>query len=149
MKHAGARPGHWIAAFAIVVAAFVLLLGAGKAAPTPKMFAEKLTYAQASERAAREGKPVFAVFSAAWCGPCQAYKRVALSDARVEQFVKEKMVATFIDVDKHRDVAKKFNISSIPATQVIRNDKRVQGAIGAIDADRLLALLEEAVSKPN
>lgn len=131
----------------VVVTLGALVLGAARKPITPRIFEEGLTYEQATERATREKKPVFAVFSATWCGPCQVYKKGALSDPRVEAFVKEKMIPAYIDVDEQRAAAEKFSVSSIPATAVIKNGERVQGSIGLLSADELLKFLDEAARK--
>lgn len=133
---------------AVVVAAAVALVltlgatGSSKSGELPKLFAEKLTYAQAGEKAKKEGKPVFAVFSARWCGPCQSYKREALADERVREFVEGRMIPAYIDIDQDRATAEKFGVSSIPATSVIQGGTVAKSAIGNMSTDLLLEFLK-------
>lgn len=134
--------------FVVVCAAVVgYFFADGRGAPTPGMFEDHLTYEQAAERSAKVGKPIFAVFSATWCGPCQAYKKGALADPRVEEIVRARMIPACIDVDQQRAAAERFQVSSIPATAIIKNGERVQGAIGLLNTDELLTFLEDAAAK--
>lgn len=119
------------------------LFGAGKA-PTPALFSDQFTFEQAAERGVKEGKPVFAVFTASWCGPCQSYKRGALADPAVEKLVRASFIPVLVDVDQQRDVASKFQVSSIPQTAVIRGDQRIRGAIGQLDKDELSKFVRES-----
>lgn len=141
-----ASPFRSLPFFALLLGLLVLAwaaLGVGKAA-TPKMFDEALTFEQASERSLKEGKPIFAVFSATWCGPCQAFKRGALSDPKAEQFVKENFIPAYVDIDVQKAAARMFKVSSIPAMAVIRGAERIRGAIGLMNSDELMTFLEEA-----
>lgn len=136
--------------FAVLLGLLLLAWAAvagGNASATPKIFAEGLTYEQASDRSTKEGKPIFAVFSAAWCGPCRAYKKGALSDPRVEKVIRDNYVPAYIDIDEQRAAARQFQVSSIPVTAVIKDGKRVQGAIGLLEADELLRFLDEVAGK--
>lgn len=57
-------------------------------------------------------KPAIVDFTATWCGPCQRIAPV------LEELAKEyegKIVIYKVDIDKNRDLAKEFNVSSIPA----------------------------------
>lgn len=131
----------------LLLISWAVFTGAGKKDALPLMFAEKLTYEQASERSRDENKPIFAVFSATWCGPCQSYKKGALSDTRVEKIVREGYIPAYIDVDEQRSAARKFQVSGIPVTMVIKGGEREHGAIGRLSADELLKFLDEAGKK--
>lgn len=57
-------------------------------------------------------KPAIVDFTATWCGPCQRIAPV------LEELAKEyegKIVIYKVDIDKNRNLAKEFNVSSIPA----------------------------------
>lgn len=57
-------------------------------------------------------KPAIVDFTATWCGPCQRIAPV------LEELAKEyegRIVIYKVDIDKNRDLAKEFNVSSIPA----------------------------------
>lgn len=58
-------------------------------------------------------------FSAAWCGPCKMFKPV------VQQVSSELEVGiVYVDVDQQRDIAMKYNVTSVP-TVVVENDGNV------------------------
>lgn len=58
-------------------------------------------------------------FSAAWCGPCKMFKPV------VQQVSSELEVGiVYVDVDQQRDMAMKYNVTSVP-TVVVENDGNV------------------------
>jgi thioredoxin-like negative regulator of GroEL len=92
----------------------------------------------------KEGKPVFAVFSATWCAPCQSFKRGALSDLRVEKAVKEGFIPAYVDIDEQKAAARMFKVSGVPAMAVIKGGERVRGAIGLMETEALLKFLDEA-----
>jgi len=110
-------------------------------APTPSVFGESLTFDQAVARASAEGKYVFAVASASWCGPCQTYKRGALSDQRLASWVKSSAVPVLIDVDQSPDAARALNVRSIPLTVILQGDEQMVRHEGNIDADDLMVML--------
>lgn len=61
-------------------------------------------------------KPAIVDFTATWCGPCQRIAPI------LESLAKEydgKIVIYKVDVDKERELAKAFNVSSIPAVMFI------------------------------
>lgn len=61
-------------------------------------------------------KPAIVDFTATWCGPCQRIAPI------LESLAKEydgKIVVYKVDVDKERELAKAFNVSSIPAVMFI------------------------------
>ena len=77
-------------------------------------------------------KPAIVDFTATWCGPCQRIAPI------LESLAKEydgKIVVYKVDVDKERELAKAFNVSSIPAVMFIPlgPDKPVM-TVGSRDA---------------
>jgi thiol:disulfide interchange protein len=121
----------------------------GRPAPTPEVFREGVSLIEAMDIAAAEDKPVFAVVTADWCGPCQNYKRGALADERVQAWLGENAVAVMLDADTlPRNEAMLLNFGgSIPAT-VMLNDGRVVGAFeGSMGAGFVRNWLEESAAK--
>ncbi len=57
-------------------------------------------------------KPAIVDFNATWCGPCQRIAPV-LEELAVEYG--DKIVIYKVDIDKNRELAEAFNVSSIPA----------------------------------
>ncbi|MEO1129942.1 MAG: thioredoxin family protein [Planctomycetota bacterium] len=127
----------------VVTVALINVILRGNVAPTPPLFADGFTLTQAIAKAQGTDRPVIAVASANWCGPCQTYKRTALSDPRVTDWVGANAVPVYIDVsDGIPAEAVPLNIQPIPATFVLRDGEVVASFAGALPADDLLGWLE-------
>lgn len=79
-------------------------------------------------------RPVVIDFYATWCGPCHTYKPIF--DKIAEEYANK---ATFIrvDVDKCRDLAEKYNITSIPTTIILTPDGKTYTSVGLMNEARL------------
>ncbi|GLU18365.1 hypothetical protein SLE2022_346710 [Rubroshorea leprosula] len=66
-------------------------------------------------------------FTAAWCGPCRFISPLYTSLAAKYP----KIVFLKVDIDEARDLAKRWNISSVPTIFFIRNGKEVDKVVGA------------------
>jgi len=134
----------------ILVAAVVLIrtVTGGGVAPKPPIFDEHLTLEQALDRSTQSGKPVFAFATADWCGPCQAFKRGALSDKRVIKTALENTVPVYIDIDKDpaarrqaASMAGQEDIYSIPTILLIRDGHLIAQYEGGMSASAMLKWL--------
>jgi len=96
------------------------------------------TDANFEELVLKAEKPVVVDFWAAWCGPCRALGPV-LEAATEEQGV----VLAKLDVDANPEVARRFNISSIPAVKAFRNGHVVAEFVGARSRQSVDAWLAE------
>ena len=53
-------------------------------------------------------------FSTTWCGPCKAFKPV------VQQVSQETGIpVTYLDADQDQEMAKKYNINSVPTIVIV------------------------------
>ena len=119
--------------------------GSGSVAPTPAVFNDApASLDDAIARAAREDKVVVAVTTADWCGPCQAYKRSALVDARVVSWLATNAVPVYINADKSPDDALTLGVRGLPTTTILRDGEIVASGDGNMPADQLLELLASA-----
>mgnify|MGYP006272364937 FL=1 len=119
--------------------------GGGGVAPTPAGFSEagpEETAASLLAVAAESGRPVMAVVTADWCGPCQLYKRETLSDERVIARLDGAVERVMVDSDASPGLAAELGARSIPRTVLLRDGEIVDALVGAADADRLLGWLE-------
>jgi len=71
-------------------------------------------------------------FSAAWCGPCKAYKPV------IEKLKEAGYPIDMIDIDKDPIVAESYRIMSVPTIKITKDNKVVETMIGVQSADVLL-----------
>ncbi|KAK9265873.1 hypothetical protein L1049_001747 [Liquidambar formosana] len=66
-------------------------------------------------------------FTATWCGPCRFISPLYTSLAEKHP----KIVFLKVDIDEARDVAARWNISSVPSFFFIKNGKEVDKVVGA------------------
>lgn len=79
-------------------------------------------------------KPAIVDFTATWCGPCQKLAPI-LEELAVEY--KGKVNIYKVDVDKCKDLAQAFRISSIPAVMFIPKDGTPQMMVGLRSKDSM------------
>lgn len=72
-------------------------------------------------------KPAIVDFTATWCGPCQ---RLAPILEELAKEYKGKIDVYKVDVDKNKELAEAFKISSIPAILFIPKDGTPQMLVG-------------------
>ena len=90
-------------------------------------------------------RPVLVDFSANWCPPCQALKRVLTQladelDGRVDVAV--------TDVDQEPGLASDFNVSSIPALRLIVGGQVVAERAGFADRRELTQWIDAHAAAP-
>ena len=74
--------------------------------------------------------PVIVDFTAKWCGPCQRIAPI------LDELAKEydgKIAIYKVDVDKNQELAKEFNVRSIPAVLYISSDGKRSMTVGMRD----------------
>jgi thioredoxin-like negative regulator of GroEL len=128
---------------------FIVLLGAALAAITglARLMSgeERIPWREDFTAAGRESitahKPVFAYFTAAWCGPCQSLRHTTWADAGVAKALSA-YVPVKIDIDAHPDLAARYAPSAIPTFVILKEDGSVAKAeTGALGPDDFLAWL--------
>ncbi len=110
-------------------------------------FEHKLSAALTKAKAAK--KPVIAVFSAVWCGPCQTMKKTVYPSAQVKPY-HDKFVWAYLDSDEASNAAdmKKFNVSGIPHIEFLDSTgKSVGKQVGSSTADAFAKTLEGILKK--
>ena len=79
-------------------------------------------------------------FYADWCGPCRKQGKVlheleSFAAANQAQIVK-------VDVDQHKAIAKKYDVSSLPTLIVLKNGKVVDRKVGLTNESRLRSMMQ-------
>ncbi|MBQ6890729.1 MAG: thioredoxin [Oscillospiraceae bacterium] len=82
-------------------------------------------------------KTVLLDFWATWCGPCRMIAPVLEEVAQEREDVK----VCKIDVDQEPELARQFQIMSIPTLIVMEKGKIINQALGAMPKNSVLALL--------
>gem|GEM_PF-911518 len=96
-------------------------------------------YPKAQAKAVAQKKPLLAVFSAIWCGPCQIMIKNVYPQQKVIKAL-ENVVPIYIDVDKHGDIGNRFEITHYPTFVLINPQGKELGRFtGGYDADGFLA----------
>ena len=102
----------------------------------------------ARAEAERTGRPLFAYFTADWCGPCQGLKKTLWADADVEAALRD-YVPVMVDVDQRPDLARSYVVTrmnlegGIPAFRVIdAKGQIVKEAVGAMPREDFLKWLQ-------
>jgi thioredoxin 1 len=76
-------------------------------------------------------------FTADWCNPCKKVKPI------VEEINKESMTKfQLIDVDSEMELAKKFEIRSVPTFILIKDGKEIKRTTGAQTREQLKSFIK-------
>jgi len=80
-------------------------------------------------------------FSASWCGPCQQMKPI------VHKLEREGFPVKVVDIDQNPNLARQYNVSSIPAFVLVVNGKEVAREVGRTTEGQLRRMLA-SIPKP-
>lgn len=86
-----------------------------------------LTEKNFEEEVLKEEKLVLVDFLATWCGPCQMLAPVLAEFAEEH---KDKLKVGKVNVDEQRDLAIKYNITSIPTLILFKNGEIINISVG-------------------
>ena len=79
-------------------------------------------------------------FSADWCGPCKQLKSNTLKDRGVLARL-NKCNWYILDVDKEKSIAKRYGITGMPTTKVLKGDKAVKSKTGYMSPREMISFL--------
>jgi len=128
--------GNMLVALLLLFAVGGLYAYVTRPAKTPVGWSED--FAAAKEQAAREGRPMFVDFSAAWCPPCNQMAREVFPVSRVADVLRG-FIPVHVDVDRNSDLAATFRVEALPTFVVLSPDGReVYRFTGYRSADELL-----------
>lgn len=97
-----------------------------------------ITKSNFDEEVLNSDKPVLLDFWASWCGPC---RMVAPIVDEIASESKEAKVGK-INVDEQPELAREFNVMSIPTLVVVKGGKIVNKAVGVRPKADILDMLD-------
>lgn len=128
----------------VVAAMLVFSLLRKNDAGGPEVVPWRTDLQAALEEATRSNKPVLAYFTASWCPPCQRMKSTTWQDLSVARAL-EAWVPVKLDVDQHRDLARRYQINGVPTLLILSAGGTVgQARSGYASAEELVAWLSRS-----
>ena len=109
-----------------------------------------LTFDQALQQAAAQGKRLFVDCYTTWCGPCKVMNAQVFPDHRLGAYFRDHFIALKIDMEKGEgpELGKQFNIEAYPTMLVLDPDQTVlKRLVGSRGVEDLLNELKELEKK--
>lgn len=126
----------------LILCAVVAVATIAKALRPKEIIPWRTDFAAATEESRRAGKPVFAYFTAVWCGPCQTLTHTTWADKGVDEALRT-YVPVKIDIDRNPHLAEKYGVRAIPAFAVLGADgDAVRQTDGALPPEQFLGWLK-------
>ena len=85
---------------------------------------------------------VFADFSADWCMPCKALKKVM---DKIEPDYAERVKFINCDAEECEELCNEYNIVNVPTVIMFKNGEKVDGFLGNLSRDKIIEKIEKYV----
>lgn len=90
-----------------------------------------------------ENKIVLVGFMSEWCGACHAQNPIL---DELGKIVGNKAEIIKVDVNKHHDIVKEWNIDATPTLFLLKNDNLIKKYIGLTDRNILESAINSALT---
>lgn len=100
----------------------------------------KITVANFEKEVLHSDKPVLVDFYADWCGPCKMLSPVLHEIAGEKADV---LKVGKVNVDEQMELARQFQVSSIPLVVLFKNGKVVARSVGYHSKKEITAMVED------
>ena len=87
-------------------------------------------------------KPVLVDFHAEWCGPC---KMMAPELKKFADQYKDLVRVLKVDIDKNPEVARQYNINSVPTLLLFKKGQILWRQSGAMNANELSGIIKDKI----
>ncbi|MDE5904689.1 thioredoxin domain-containing protein [Duncaniella sp.] len=91
-----------------------------------------------------ETLPTIIDFNAVWCGPCQRFAPIF---EEVSKEYQGKAIFLSVDVDRSSELARMFEVSSIPQLTVLMPDGTVKSTVGFMDKGQFIDFITPYLPK--
>lgn len=98
----------------------------------------ELTQENYQKEVIESDKPVLIDFFATWCGPCKMVSPVVDEIANERSDIK----VCKLDVDKNLDLARTFQVMSVPTLVAIKNGEIINKIVGAMPKAQILKMFD-------
>ena len=98
----------------------------------------ELTQENYQKEVIESDKPVLIDFFATWCGPCKMVSPVVDEIANERTDIK----VCKLDVDKNLDLARPFQVMSVPTLVAIKNGEIINKIVGAMPKAQILKMFD-------
>lgn len=90
-----------------------------------------------------DNKIVLVGFMSEWCGACRAQSPIL---DELGNIVGNKAEIIKVDVDKHRDIVKEWNVDATPTLFILKNGNMFQKYVGLTDRNVLESAINNALT---
>ncbi len=98
----------------------------------------ELTQENYQKEVIESDKPVLIDFFATWCGPCKMVSPVVDEIANERPDIK----VCKLDVDKNLDLARTFQVMSVPTLVAMKNGEIINKIVGAMPKAQILKMFD-------